>query len=286
MEKNPVSNTSNNASWLWGSVLIVLGAAALLSQFVPWFTGLLWAGLFAGAGVVFFTIYLRNREQWWSLIPGYVFVIIGGIICLATIQFPGDFIGSFVMFSIALPFLFVYLQNREHWWFLIPAYVMTVIGVIIWLSATFSPNGDLVGVMIMWAIALPFYYVYFHNREHWWALIPAYVMTVIGIIIGATSMLHMDGEMVGAFVMFAIALPFFVVYLRNRSHWWALIPAGIMTLIGIGLFVTSSTYMKYIIPAALILIGIYLVARQSIQGSSAETQKAKSGPEADKPPSV
>src|SRR5690606_41960036 len=43
------------------------------------------------------------------------------------------------------------------------------------------------------------------------------------------------GDIVGAYVMFAIALPFLYVYLRNRENWWALIPGGIMLTIGVGL---------------------------------------------------
>ena len=36
-----------------------------------------------------------------------------------------------------------------------------------------------------------------------------------------------------SYVMFAIAFPFAVVYLRDRRQWWALIPAGVMTLVGL-----------------------------------------------------
>ena len=39
--------------------------------------------------------------------------------------------------------------------------------------------------------------------------------------------------MIGAFVMFVIAIPFFVVYFWSSQNWWALIPAGGMATIGV-----------------------------------------------------
>jgi len=38
---------------------------------------------------------------------------------------------------------------------------------------------------------------------------------------------------IGTFVLWAIALPFWVVYLINRKNWWAIIPAGTLTVIGL-----------------------------------------------------
>lgn len=223
------NNQSVNLNWLWGSILIVLGGIALLGQFVPGFSvGPLVAVFFVGGGAVFFTIYLRDHEHWWALIPGYTLMMIGAVIFFGTMRFPGNFIGMFIMFAIAFPFLYVYIRNRENWW----------------------------------------------------ALIPAYTMSSIGGIIALSSVLH--GNLMGTYVMFTIALPFFYVYLRNREHWWALIPAGIMGLIGIGLLLGTS--YQFVVPAALILLGIFLLGRQVIHDKSEGAPAT--GPDADRPPSV
>lgn len=227
METKNNTPSSISLNWLWGSILIALGGAALLGQFVPGFGGLIVAAFFVGGGAIFFTIYMRNHEHWWALIPGYALIMIGALILFGTAGFPGEFIGAFVMFAIAFPFLYVYIRNQENWW----------------------------------------------------ALIPAYVMSSIGVLIAFESI--MPEFLVAPYVMFSIALPFLYVYLRNREHWWALIPAGIMSLIGIGLLMAE---VKYVVPAALIILGIYLLGRQVIHDKS-EAAPA-TGPGADKPPSV
>jgi hypothetical protein len=90
-------------------------------------------------------------------------------------------------------------------------------------------------------------------------------------------------------VMFAIAAPFIYIYLRNTDNWWALIPGGIMAVIGAGLLISS---VISAIPVLLIIAGIYILVRQ--MGSKSQDNKPQpikvstptSGPEADKAPAV
>ncbi len=81
-------------------------------------------------------------------------------------------------------------------------------------------------------IAASFLAVYLSNRTHLWALIPAYVMTVLAIAPVMTS----DSRYApyyGSVFLLAVALPFFVVYFRSPQNWWALIPAGAMTTLAL-----------------------------------------------------
>ncbi len=112
----------------WGIALIVLGVIFLLGQVMPWFSDLMWAGGMAAVGLVFLTVYGRNRSQWWALIPAYVFFAIAGLILLDMLPLPGDIDGAYVMFAIAAPFFYVYLRNRQNWWALIPSGIMAFIG--------------------------------------------------------------------------------------------------------------------------------------------------------------
>jgi hypothetical protein len=131
----------------------------------------------------------------------------------------------------------------------------------------------------MFAIAFPFLYVYMNNRENWWALIPAYATSAVGVLIALSG--FAPEFLIAPYVMFAIAFPFFYVYVRNREHWWALIPAGVMSVIGVGLLMAK---VQYVVPAALIIAGIYLLGRQVSTDKPAIPPTT--GPGADKPPSV
>lgn len=179
METKNDKPSSTSLNWLWGSILIALGVTALLAQFVPGLKGPIVASFFVAGGAIFFMVYMRDHEHWWALIPGYTLVMIGGVILLGTVGFPGNFIGVFIMLAIAFPFLYVYVRNRENWWALIPAYVMSSIAGIIAFSGILP--GKLMGSYVLFSIALPFFYVYLRDREHWWALIPAGIMSLIGV---------------------------------------------------------------------------------------------------------
>ncbi len=218
------------AHWVWGLFLILLGVFFLLTQFIPALSGLVWAAVIAAVGLAFLSVYFSNRANWWALIPAYVFIAIGGVIALATIEFPEGGIAAYVMMAIALPFYVVYLRNRANWWALIPAYAMTALAVLV--------------------------------------LLPVRLM---------------EGGLVAAYVMFAIALPFLYVYVRNRRHWWALIPGSITAAIGVGLLVAN---MAYVIPTLMIIVGIYLLVRYVASGVRREPSPEappRHSPEADKP---
>ena len=54
-------------------------------------------------------------------------------------------------------------------------------------------------------------------------------------IIGLIPLLEgtMSGDMLGMAVMFLFAIQFFVVYFWSKTHWWALIPAGVFISLGL-----------------------------------------------------
>jgi hypothetical protein len=141
--------------------------------------------------------------------------------------------------ALALPFLIAWLINREQSWTLVPAWVfvsLAVILMIIWLEL---PQPQIAPVVVLVQIAIPFLVTYLANRQNWWALIPTYVMLVLAALVALTA-LRTPEEMMGGIALIFVALPFWWIYMRDRSRWWALIPAGGLSAIALPLMFLSS----------------------------------------------
>ena len=114
--------------------------------------------------------------------------------------------------------------------------------------------------------------LYLTDTTQWWMLIPAYVLCGIAALVAFITLDILHDTFIATFVLTVIALPFLFVFLRNREQWWALIPGGIVGLIGISFLLAEGTF-KYVLPAIIILIGGWILVRQFIrqEASSLET---------------
>jgi len=155
----------------------------------------------------------------------------------------------------------VYLTDRSEWALLIPAYVMWAIALLVALIELNVLRDESVATFVLAVIALPFLAVFLRDRAQWWLLIPAYALLVIGVMVGLIGAGVLDDLLVPAYIMFAIAIPFLVVYARDRNLWWSLIPGGIMAVIGLS-FLLAEAAIEYVAAVALILVGVWLLVRQ------------------------
>ncbi|MEA1977412.1 MAG: hypothetical protein U9N80_05885 [Chloroflexota bacterium] len=250
---------SRNQALIWGGLLIIFGAVGLVESFTdltPW----AWVAILAVTGLGIFGVFLWDRSEWWPLIPAYVLWAIAGLLALVELNvIDGIFLPAYVLPAIALPFIVVYLRDRAQWWALIPAYVMITVAAMLLLSETALLRDAFQATFVLTAIALPFLVVYLRDRAHWWALIPAYVLLSIGVMILLEELGILSDFLVPAYVMFVIAIPFFVVYIRNPKQWWALIPGGIMAAIGLSFLMVEA--FQYVFPAVVILAGFWILVR-------------------------
>jgi hypothetical protein len=250
---------SRNQALIWGGLLIILGVVGLVESFTdltPW----VWAAVLAVTGLGIFGVFLWDRSEWWPLIPAYVLWAIAGLLALVELNVLSDqFLPTYVLCSIAIPFIVVYLRDQTQWWALIPAYVLLAVAGMILLSDTALLRDDFQATFILTAIALPFLVVYLRNRAQWWALIPAYVLLSVGMMILLEELGILSDFLVPAYVMFVIAVPFFVVYIRNPKQWWPLIPGGIMAAIGLSFLMVEA--FQYVFPAVVILVGFWILIR-------------------------
>lgn len=163
--------------------------------------------------------------------------------------------------------LFLFWLDTSNWSVLLAAYILLAVALLIGLVATDILQDEAVAFFVLIAIALPFLGVYYRNRAMWWALIPAYTMLAVVGVIALDEMAGAGDNLITAYVMFAIAIPFFFVYVRNRAYWWALIPGGIMAAIGVGFLLTEAAA---IVGAVLVIaVGAWLLLRQFLRRGSA-----------------
>jgi hypothetical protein len=177
----------------------------------------------------------------------------------------------------------IYLTDRSEQTLLIPAYILWAIALMVALITLNILRDELIATYVLTAIALPFLAVFLRNRKQWWALIPTYVLLAVGVMVGLIGGGVLDDLLIPAYVMFAIAIPFLVVYARNPKQWWPLIPGGITAIIGLS-FLIAEAAIQYIAPAALILVGVWILARQFIRREPTTSDAPMpAGPEVDEP---
>lgn len=174
----------------------------------------------------------------------------------------GEAIWSLLFVGGGVIFIAVYLSNRAQWWPIIPGMTLIGLGAIIFFSNT-AMEGDWVPALLFGAIAFAFLIVYLSKpAENWWALIPAGVLTSL-----AVPFLLPGGFNPGVF-MLGMGATFALVYVQglvrglHREFWWALIPAGVLALIGVFLMAEELEAVAQIFslwPIILVIVGVGLL---------------------------
>ena len=174
----------------WGFLLIVGGALLLLSNIgIIEIVAPFWSIIFLIAGVGFLSVFISDRQHWWALIPGIVFLALATII-FVNYTYPdlGSLIAPSILFGgIGLSFVLIYFVDRENWWAIIPAGVLFTLATLTGLSNVLK-GADFGGVFFL-GLALTFFVVAVlpsHRGELRLAFIPGSILLVIGLLILAT----------------------------------------------------------------------------------------------------
>jgi len=199
--------------YFWGAMFIIIGGIFLLQYFGLITLGaLLWAIIIASGGVLFLSIFFAENTNWWALIPGVTLISVAIVIAIGSL----------------LPDL----------------------------------GGELGGLVILGGIGLSFILVYLVQRENWWAIIPGGVMLSIGAIVGLESFL--PGAATGGLFLIGLGATFAVLALvptPQGKMQWALIPAGILAVIGLVLLVVSADIFRIVGAVGLIVLGGFILYR-------------------------
>jgi hypothetical protein len=177
-----------------GGILLIAAGILFLLQNLGILGGglaLLWALLFGTGGAVFLYVFLTDHAAWWwAVIPGFALLSIGAIIALDRLapRIGGNWGGVLVLGSIALAFWVIYLTNRENWWAVIPGGVLLTTALITGLSSAFE--GIETGGVFLMGLGLTFGLLSLIRTPEGrmkWALIPAAVLLIIGMLVTAAT---------------------------------------------------------------------------------------------------
>lgn len=178
---------------------------------------------------------ITMKHKQLNMVWGLVLVLLGGFFLAEQVGLIDDLSADVwaLLFAAAslLFFASYFINGTTQWGWLFPATIGAGLAAIIWLGER-GFDGDYLGSLIIACVSLPFWVGFLVNRkENWWALIPGWITAAIATVVLLSEVI--SGELMAAFILFSVALPFFVVYAMNRQHWWALIPGGIVASVGL-----------------------------------------------------
>ena len=105
--------------------------------------------------------------------------------------------------------------------------------------------------------------IYRTARSERWMGYAAYTYFAVAVMVSLILIGWIEGVGIASYVLFVIAAPFIAAYARNLSLWWSLIAGGILSIVGIALLVSSKLALL-VVPAVLILAGVFIITRMGI----------------------
>jgi len=131
-----------------------------------------------------------------------------------------------------------WLSNRILWG------IILIIGGFLFLieAITDIQLGGLFWSVVFGLIAIAFFSLFFANRAQWWPLIPGVIFADLALVSLVNVLFpSFQDTLGGALFLAGLGLMFWVVYIINRTQWWAIIPGGVLiTLAGVAA-ITSFT---------------------------------------------
>jgi hypothetical protein len=189
-----------------------------------------------------------------SILGGLILMIIGGF----ALAYQSGYLTILPITSWALifaatsAFFFIayFVNGFRAWGWLFPACIFAAVSGTISIVNLHIP-GEWIPTLMIGSVAVPFIAAYLIDRTRTWALIPAYVLGLIALILPLENILGSDA--IGAFIIAMIGLPFVANYLITPRAWWSIIPGGI--LLSIGVMIAVSNTINSEISVALMFLG-------------------------------
>lgn len=136
-----------------------------------------------------------------------------------------------------LGFLLWYVFDLKQWWRLISGFVLVSIGALVLLPWRGIALGDWAASLVMFGIALGFWAILLMSGENWWAVLPAGVLTTLGVLTGLRNSIKEELWLTAFFLgLGAVFVLLHLVRSRRGDGWSAAVPAAALMLFGLATF--------------------------------------------------
>jgi hypothetical protein len=124
-----------------------------------------------------------------------------------------------------------FLGSRNFWG------VIFIVGGVLFLLQQINVlrGGDLFWGLMFGFVGAFFLSAFWGNRSQWWFIVPG--MLFFGLAAGMFSQALLPSKtadiLSGIFILGALGVSFWLIYLMKRGNWWAIIPGGVMITLAI-----------------------------------------------------
>jgi hypothetical protein len=168
-------------------------------------------------------------------------------------------------------FLVLIVFQRDQWFYIIPGFSLLSLGGVVYLTTLQNIKPEWQGALFLGGIALGFLIIFLRQRqERWWALLQAETIFIIALVGLGLGIPPEATSLVGAILFGGFAVSFFFVWLfsGHRARFvWSLILAVVLAAFAAAILATGhNTFFLSLWPVALLLIGVFLLARAFSSG--------------------
>ncbi len=172
------------------------------------------------------------------------------------------------------------MNGKRH--SLVPGLILIALGIIIILHSTgiFRIDWDIIWTYVIIFLGVLFWLGFLFDRRDVGALMPGSVLITVGLVLNYAARNNWyTMNYLWPFFILAPAFGFYAMFLLGNRDRGLLVPAGILTVIGVIFLLQSMDYsVRYAWAIGLIVVGALLLLR-GIRARNEESDSDRGGPE-------
>lgn len=160
----------------------------------------------------------------------------------------------------------------------LPGIMLIILGVLFLIANFANVHLEALWPVFVLGPGVAFIVMFFRDRNNYGVLMPGTILTIIGLLFFACTVYGWD-QMEHLWPLFIMApgLGFVMMYLFGKHERGLLIPAGILTGLGL-VFLLDANESEYLWPGVLILVGLLFLVRWKKENSPGTQAGTPQGP--------